>query len=48
MFVNGHSVEKETHQEVVKRIKERENDTELLVVDEETEKIFKVNIFLSS
>lgn len=41
--VNGHNVEKESHQDVVKRIKERENETELLVVDEQTEKFLKVS-----
>lgn len=39
--VNGHNVEKESHQEVVKRIKEKDNETEMLVADEETENYFK-------
>ncbi|XP_039255581.1 Na(+)/H(+) exchange regulatory cofactor NHE-RF1-like [Styela clava] len=39
--VNGHNVEKESHQEVVKRIRERDNETEMLVVDEEAEKYYE-------
>lgn len=36
--VNGTNVEKDSHQEVVQKIKERENEAEMLVVDEDTEK----------
>ncbi|XP_078274235.1 NHERF family PDZ scaffold protein 2 isoform X1 [Rhinoraja longicauda] len=35
--VNGHNVEKETHHQVVQRIKAMEHETQLLVVDKETD-----------
>lgn len=38
--VNGMNVEKESHQQVVARIKEKSGETELLVVDEEADKYY--------
>ncbi|XP_062874912.1 Na(+)/H(+) exchange regulatory cofactor NHE-RF2 [Trichomycterus rosablanca] len=39
--VNGENVEKETHQQVVQRIKAIENETRLLVVDRETDEYLR-------
>ncbi|XP_066545105.1 NHERF family PDZ scaffold protein 2 [Amia ocellicauda] len=39
--VNGENVEKETHHQVVQRIKALENETRLLVVDRETDEYLK-------
>eukprot|EP00061_Rhincodon_typus_P018613 g47848.t1 len=39
--VNGENVEKETHHQVVQRIKALENETRLLVVDKETDEYLR-------
>ncbi|TRY97309.1 hypothetical protein DNTS_020594 [Danionella cerebrum] len=39
--VNGENVERETHHQVVQRIKAVENETRLLVVDQETDEYFR-------
>lgn len=39
--VNGHNVEKETHHQVVQRIKAMEHETQLLVVDKETDEYLR-------
>ncbi|KAM4631695.1 Na(+)/H(+) exchange regulatory cofactor NHE-RF2 [Discoglossus pictus] len=41
--VNGENVEKETHHQVVQRIKAMENETRLLVVDRETDEYLRVS-----
>lgn len=40
--VNGTNVERDSHKEVVDRIRENSNETRMLVVDEETDKYLQV------